>query len=226
MAVGASRPGTITRRRFGAVAGGALASLSLGACALETLPGDVGIGRLEARPKADARTSASGTHALELGESRDAVLHLPPNISSGPVALVVLFHGAGSAGERLLDRFTSSANAAGVAVLAPDSRGSTWDAIRAGFGRDVAFLDRALERVFASVAVDPERLAAGGFSDGATYALSLGLVNGDLFRQIVAFSPGFVVDGPPRGKPGFSSRTEKPTRSCRSIGAAASSSPV
>jgi predicted esterase len=37
----------------------------------------------------------------------------------------------------------------------------------------------------------------GGFSDGATYALSLGLVNGDLFRALVAFSPGFVAEGEP-----------------------------
>ncbi|PYR29145.1 MAG: phospholipase, partial [Acidobacteria bacterium] len=27
--------------------------------------------------------------------------------------------------------------------------------------------------------------------------------NGDLFRRIVAFSPGFVVDGPTHGKPQF-----------------------
>jgi predicted esterase len=65
----------------------------------------------------------------------------------------------------------------------------------------VAFLDRALDRVFSSVAVDPQRIAVGGFSDGATYALSLGLMNGDLFRRIVAFSPGFLIDGPPAGKP-------------------------
>ena len=43
--------------------------------------------------------------------------------------------------------------------------------------------------------------AIGGFSDGATYALSLGLINGDLFRRIVAFSPGFVATGEHRGRP-------------------------
>ncbi len=31
-----------------------------------------------------------------------------------------------------------------------------------------------------------------GFSDGASYALSLGVPNGDLFTHIVAFSPGFM----------------------------------
>ena len=43
----------------------------------------------------------------------------------------------------------------------------------------------------------------GGFSDGATYAVSLGLINGDLFRRVVAFSPGFVIPGETQGKPRF-----------------------
>ena len=81
--------------------------------------------------------------------------------------------------------------------------GSSWDGIRGGFGADVTFVDRALERVFEDVSVDPARIAVGGFSDGATYALSLGLINGDLFRRVVAFSPGFVVNGTAHGKPRF-----------------------
>jgi predicted esterase len=103
----------------------------------------------------------------------------------------------------VLRRLDTAADHAGVAVLAPDSRNSSWDAIRDGFGRDVVFVNRALERVFETVAVDPARIAVGGFSDGATYALSLGLINGDLFRRVVAFSPGFVVDGTPHGHPRF-----------------------
>jgi predicted esterase len=106
----------------------------------------------------------------------------------------------------------SASDEAGVAVLAPNSRDSSWDAIRGDFGRDVSFVNRSLELVFDSVAVDPARIAVGGFSDGATYALSLGLINGDLFRRVVAFSPGFVVDGTPHGTPSFfiSHGTEDP----------------
>jgi phospholipase/carboxylesterase len=51
--------------------------------------------------------------------------------------------------------------------------------------------------------VDPARLAIGGFSDGASYALSLGLANGDLFPRVVAGSPGFVVSATPHGRPRF-----------------------
>jgi phospholipase/carboxylesterase len=36
---------------------------------------------------------------------------------------------------------------------------------------DVAFINRALAKTFETVSVDPVRIIAGGFSDGATYAL-------------------------------------------------------
>ena len=190
----------ITRRHFGMIAGGALASFALGeACQRdsEAQPGDAG--RLAARPRANITTSAQGQRALGLGRARDAILRVPTH--DAPFPLFVLFHGAGGSGEGVLRRLGSAPDEAGVAVLAPDSRDSSWDAVRDSFGPDVTFVNRALERVFDSVAIDPARVAVGGFSDGATYAISLGLINGDLFHRVVAFSPGFVVDGTPRGKP-------------------------
>ncbi len=42
---------------------------------------------------------------------------------------------------------------------------------------------------------------AEGFSDGASYALSLGLLNGDLLTHVIAFSPGFVLAERRRGRP-------------------------
>jgi phospholipase/carboxylesterase len=65
----------------------------------------------------------------------------------------------------------------------------------------VAFLERALEDVFRTYAVDPERIAIAGFSDGASYALSLGLVNGALFSDILAFSPGFAAPSQTEDEP-------------------------
>ena len=45
-------------------------------------------------------------------------------------------------------------------------------------------------------------MALGGFSDGASYTLSLGLANGDLFTHLVAFSPGFIArPAPAAGRP-------------------------
>ena len=192
----------VSRRRFATIAGGVLASFaSGGACRIESEPAQPNDGRLVARPQGGISASSEGTRALGLDRSRDALLQVPATAASAPLPLFVLFHGAGGSGEGVLRRLGQAAAAAGVVVLAPDSRDSTWDAIREGFGRDVTFVDRALARVFETVAVDAARIAAGGFSDGATYALSLGLINGDLFRRIVAFSPGFLIDGEARGKP-------------------------
>jgi phospholipase/carboxylesterase len=203
-------------------AGAAVVSVALSsACTVETDFSPASDGRLSARPPASApRQPATGANdgaadkrsddfargskqPLGLDRSRDAVLQLPTNPAGERLPLFVMLHGAGGSGEGVLRRVAAAAEEAGVAVLAPDSRDSTWDGIRGGFGRDVEFIDRALARVFERVSIDSERIAVGGFSDGATYALSLGLVNGDLFRRVVAFSPGFVVGGTPHGKPQF-----------------------
>lgn len=116
--------------------------------------------------------------------------------------LLVLLHGASGSAERQLARFGTIPGDHGVAVLAVDSRGQTWDAVMgAGFGPDVEFIDRALQKAFGLVSIDPKRLTIGGFSDGASYGLSLGLINGNLFPKIAALSTGFVVPAKAQGKP-------------------------
>ena len=62
-------------------------------------------------------------------------------------------------------------------------------------------LDRALELVFNTYRIDPGRIAVAGFSDGASYALSVGIANGDLFTDILAFSPGFMAPQKVAGQP-------------------------
>ena len=86
-------------------------------------------------------------------------------------------------------------------VVAPKSVDNTWEVIRGGFGPDVAALDHILAEVFDHVPADPGRLAIAGFSDGASYALTLGLANGELFSSILAFSPGFFVPARRQGRP-------------------------
>ena len=194
----------ITRRRFGVMVSGAFASFALGdACYRAPDARQATDGRLTARPRANPGSSARTDRKLGLDSTRDAILQLPSKPSSVPLPLFVLLHGAGGSAEGILRRLGSAPDEAGVAVLAPESRGASWDAIRDSFGPDVMFVNRALERVFDTVAVDPTRVAVGGFSDGATYALALGLINGDLFRRVVAFSPGFVIDGVRHGHPQF-----------------------
>src|SRR5262249_53007832 len=154
-----------------------LASLALGnACSASTKSGS-NDGRLTVRPRAGASTSLS-SGALGLAPDRDGVIQMPTAAPQGKVPLLVFLHGATQSGAGMLRRIGPAADQAGVAVFAPDSRATTWDAIRGDFGEDVDFLNRALDHVFSRLAVDPQRLAIGGFSDGATYALSLALANG------------------------------------------------
>lgn len=153
-------------------------------------------GRLESRlPRTSpGGTTAKGSQPLGLGSGRDGILYVPEGLT-GPAAFLLLLHGATGSAAGITKRLNVFAHAdeLKMVVLAPDSRQQTWDAIRGGFGPDAAFVDKALAQVFATVAIDPKRIAVGGFSDGATYALSLGLVNGDLITHVAAFSPGFFV---------------------------------
>src|SRR5829696_504120 len=144
-----------------------------------------------------------GTHLLGVAAVRGALLHVPRTLAPGGAPpLVLSLHGAGGDAEAGLALLRPLAEERGLLVMAPASRGSTWDAVRGRYGPDVELVDRALATVFAAFAVPPERVAVAGFSDGASYALGLGLANGDLFRDVLAFSPGFVPPGAPRrGRP-------------------------
>jgi len=192
------------RREFCVLTGGVVASVALeSGCRGVSGFGFPNDGRLSARPRTDVKTSATGQIMLGLDSHRDAVLQIPKSAGQSPLPLLVMLHGATQSAEDMFWYLGSTNEAAGVAVLAPNSRGTTWDAIRTTFADDVNYLNRALELTFAKVAIDPARLALGGFSDGASYAISLGIINGDLFKSVVAFSPGFVISGEAHGKPRF-----------------------
>jgi len=195
----------MTRRRFGITAGGALAAIAFGeACGAGAEWGPaVADPRLTTRPHKDATTTLkSGPIGMARGD-RDGLIQMPAAAAAGKLPLLLFLHGATQNGAGMLRRIGPAAEQAGVVVVAPDSRDVTWDAIRDGFGEDVAHLNRVLDYVFAHVDVDPERIAIGGFSDGATYALSLGIANGDLFPRVAAFSPGFVISAVAHGRPRF-----------------------
>ena len=158
-------------------------------------------GRLKARPVTATSMPKPGLTPLAIGKERDGLLYIPANLPAGPAPLVVLLHGAGGAAQGIMRRLSTVADSAGFVVLVPDSRGPTWDAIRGNYGPDIAFIDSALKLVFSSISIDSARVIASGFSDGASYALGIARVNGDLFTRVVAFSPGFVTHGAATGRP-------------------------
>ena len=159
-------------------------------------------GRLLAHPVAVTASVAPGLHPLGLADQRDALLYVPAGYRPDqPAPFVLSLHGAGGDQQAGFYPLRELADGAGLVILSPASRGSTWDLLRGGYGPDVAFIDWALTEAFTRCAVDPARIGVGGFSDGASYALSLGITNGDLFRHILAFSPGFAAPAEQRGSP-------------------------
>ena len=158
---------------------------------------------MRARPGRVTGAAPVGLRPLMLGAARDSYLYVPATYrAERPVPLVLLLHGAGGHAQQGVGSLRRLADAAGLLLLAPASRGNTWDLlVGRRFGPDLALIDRALGQTFSRYAVAPERVAVGGFSDGASYALSLGITNGDLFGHVVAFSPGFVAPAGQTGSP-------------------------
>lgn len=143
---------------------------------------------------------APGAHELGLASGRDGLLYVPTSYDAiVPTPLFVALHGAGGRADNWTGLY-DYCDDRGMVLLAIDARATTWDRIRGGFGPDVAYLERAMGHVFDRVNVAPERIALAGFSDGASYALSLGPANGNLFPYLIAFSPGF--SNPPEGRVG------------------------
>lgn len=142
--------------------------------------------------------------SLNLGPDRDGLIYVPLTYQPEPATpLVLMLHGAGGDAAAALQRLEGIADLYNVLLLAVTSQGSTWDVIRHEFGPDMTTIDRALHQTFKHYAVDPQRVAIAGFSDGASYALSVGKMNGHLFTHVIAFSPGFMVAVESQGNPRF-----------------------
>jgi phospholipase/carboxylesterase len=158
---------------------------------------------LHSRPKSITHPAPTGLQALPDANGRDSYLYVPPGYRpERPAPMALLLHGAGGHALHGLDLLRDHADAAGLILLAPASHDSTWDLIaRHYYGADVDLIERSLAMVFADYAIDTGRLAVGGFSDGASYALSLGMDNGNLFSHVIAFSPGFILPLASRGLP-------------------------
>ena len=144
---------------------------------------------------------APGEHPLRLGNGRVARLRVTPGPSKKPRGLIVAFHGAGGSPREGLFAFREAWDEPGLVLLAPASLGSTWSAIHDRQDRDLKTVNRALAETWKRCQIDRRRVAVGGFSDGATHALSIGLQNGGVFRSVMALSPGGLLEVEHRGKP-------------------------
>lgn len=170
--------------------------------------GLVGWPAVAAGPALSAKPPAAALAAVEkrsgvLSLAGGAFAYLPKGMTGAPRPLLVAFYGAGGRPSDILKSFRADADRDGFVLLIPTARGATWDMIldlqsRLGlemnvtprYGKDLKALDEALAELFAKVAIDPARIGVMGFSNGATYALSVGTANPQLFKTVIAFSPG------------------------------------
>ncbi len=192
-------PNKISFSRRGFLQTGSLAVLAANTPAL--LAADSS-GRLAVRHKQSSGDLTPGAHVLDDNNGRRAILYVPPGYNPAtPAPFMLMLHGPRGDGDRTLESQRAAADEHGVVLLSPSTRSGTWDAIRGGFAHDLEKLDTLLGEVFERCNIDPTRIASGGFSDGASYALSLGLINGDFFTHIIAHSPGFIISDTRQGKP-------------------------
>ena len=191
-----------SRRDFLITGASALAAPMLAGCNAAAAPAEEPSSRLSAQPGSPTIQPTLGLSELGLESDRDGLLYVPQDHSwDNPAPLFIGLHGAGGEAANWAS-YPDRAETRGMVFLAIDSRGTTWDLSRGGFGPDVVFLDQALKYTFDRCRIDPSQIALGGFSDGASYTLSLGVSNGDLFSHLVAYSPGYFQPSEPLiGKP-------------------------
>jgi phospholipase/carboxylesterase len=151
---------------------------------------------LRARPAPTGPAMSAGEISLVNG----AVAYRPAKPPSGPLPVLVLLHGAGRYPQGFLQKMEPLADKLGVILVAPHSLDRTWDLIQnmqtddePWRGVDAHRLDQSLADLFRRSAVDPSHVVLLGFSDGASYALSLGVSNPKLFTAVIALSPGMVA---------------------------------
>lgn len=152
--------------------------------------------RLELRhktPEATGEEPPTGHVSVERGASR-AVLLTPPEIDPSRLyPLVTVLHGAGRQDELLVRACREEPAKRDALFLVPRSLHPTWDLLACDERPDLDFLEWSYDLIYRRYPVDPARQALLGYSDGASYALSVGLSNPHVFRAVMAWAAGFVA---------------------------------
>jgi len=95
--------------------------------------------------------------------------------------------------------YREMANQAHAVVIVPWAKDHTWDFVMTQ-GRasgDTAFFAWCLEETRRLHRIDEGRVAIMGFSDGASFGLSLAVANPDIFEAVLVWAAGFCLPPPP-----------------------------
>lgn len=126
--------------------------------------------------------------------------------------LIVLLHGGGRSADMEIQKFSTLADKYGVIVLLPNaSNPGQWDMIYGGMNnasrgenglkvsslpmRDMRLIDSSMKLILRQDAIDPDRIALLGFSDGGSSSLLVGRSNLDIFSRVAGLSALIPFDG-------------------------------
>jgi polyhydroxybutyrate depolymerase len=142
--------------------------------------------RVVETPSASASCSASQRHAAgefdetveSGGITRDYVLHVPTGYdSSGPVPLVLLFHGFALDGRIMLDYtgLGAIADREDFAVVSPTGTGDPhrWNTADGLEPNDLLFVNDLLDKLEEQVCIDTTKVFATGYSNGGGMSMYL-----------------------------------------------------
>ena len=157
-----------------------------------------------------ANIGAHPAHVLTL--PNEAIGYIPASAGPHP-PLLVLLHGAGRRADRMIERLAAEADARGIVLLAPTSTRMTWDSVsraeepespsstlanslarRFSTSHDADRVEAAIAALAKIVQVDRARTVLAGFSDGATFALAMGMARDHPFSAVIAWSPGIAIE--------------------------------
>ena len=143
---------------------------------------------------------------IERGPQR-AALYTPDEIDPARTyPLLTVLHGAGRQDEALMRAYRHEAEQRQALVLVARSFHMTWDLIALGIQGgaalsgdapsarpDLDFFEYAYDLIYRRYPVDRARQGLIGYSDGASYGLSVGLSNPGVFCAVMAWAAGFLA---------------------------------
>jgi phospholipase/carboxylesterase len=162
---------------------------------------DVAAPRLEirvTRKPVEPRDEAppTGLVGIEDGSARGHLLTPEVIDPARRYPLVTVLHGAGRQDELIAKGLRDEPGRRGAIFFVPRSVQPTWDLIAGGPRVDLDFLEFAWDLIYRRYPIDFDRQVLMGYSDGASYALSVGLSNPRHFSALVAWAAGFVAIDP------------------------------
>ena len=133
------------------------------------------------------------------GTDRTFLLHVPPSYQpENPIPLVFNLHGRTDTAvhQQEMTQMNAKADQEGFVVVAPqaiDEPPTWWGAVPTEIGDpDMDFIDALLELLQEELNIDPQRIYATGFSNGASFANRLACSRSDIFAAVAPVSGGHV----------------------------------